>query len=239
MAREMYLVGVDEEELKPDPKPEPPKTLRGKIANFWYHYKWPAIFTLGGIALAIFLIYQFAVRVEPDYEIDLLVGDILPMGAEEELEQALLPYARDVNGDGKVVIRIDPLVMDGNEAREQTNSSKLSIHLATGEVMFYLFEPEIYERTIGNKGSEEYEFLTTLELDSPGLAEDGLSWCWEGDPVQVQMEGKMPSDLHFGIRSIAGTAAVRQDSTDRHNEAVELLTRFVEKRPVADGQPAE
>lgn len=103
MAREMYLVGVDEEELKPDPKPEPPKTLRGKIANFWYHYKWPAIFTLGGIALAIFQIYQFAVRVEPDYEIDLLVGDIRLWGGGGAGTGAL-PYARDVNGDGKVVI---------------------------------------------------------------------------------------------------------------------------------------
>ena len=95
--------------------------------------------------------------------------------------------------------------------------------------MFYLFEPEIYERTIGNKGSEDYEFLTTLELDSPGLAEDGLSWL-EGDPDRCRWR-KMPSGLHFGVRSIAGTAAVRQDSTDRHNEAIELLTRFVEKRP--------
>ena len=34
LAREMYLVGVSEEELRPDPKPEGPKTPRGKWENF-------------------------------------------------------------------------------------------------------------------------------------------------------------------------------------------------------------
>ena len=234
MAREMYLVGVDEEELKPDPKPEPPKTFRGTIANFWYHYKWPTIFIAAGIALTIYIIYQFSVKVEPDYQIDLMVGESLPLGAEDALEQALMPYARDVNGDGQVVIRVDPLVFDGSQMLEQTNNGKLSIHLATGEVMFYIYESEIYDRTIGNKGSEDYQFLTPLEVDSPGLAEDGLSWCWDGDPVQQELVDTLPAELHFGVRSIAGTASVRQESADRHNEAMELLTRFIEKRPVAD-----
>ena len=105
---------------------------------------------------------------------------------------------------------------------------------ATGEVMFYIYESEIYDRTIGNKGSEDYQFLTPLEVDSPGLAEDGLSWCWDGDPVQQELVDTLPAELHFGVRSIAGTASVRQESADRHNEAMELLTRFIEKRPVAD-----
>ena len=39
MARDMYLVGVSEDELKPDPKPEGPKTPKGKWDNYWYHYK--------------------------------------------------------------------------------------------------------------------------------------------------------------------------------------------------------
>ena len=165
MAREMYLVGVDEEELKPDPKPEPPKTFRGKIANFWYHYKWPTIFIAAGIALTIYIIYQFSVKVEPDYQIDLMVGESLPLGAEDALEQALMPYARDVNGDGQVVIRVDPLVFDGSQMLEQTNNGKLSNHLATGEVMFYIYESEIYDRTIGNKGSEDY-IRVTLDTEN-------------------------------------------------------------------------
>ena len=163
-----------------------------------------------------------------------MVGESLPLGAEDALEQALMPYARDVNGDGQVVIRVDPLVFDGSQMLEQTNNGKLSIHLATGEVMFYIYESEIYDRTIGNKGSEDYQFLTPLEVDSPGLAEDGLSWCWDGDPVQQELVDTLPAELHFGVRSIAGTASVRQESADRHNEAMELLTRFIEKRPVAD-----
>ena len=50
MARDMYLVGVSEDELKPDPKPEGPKTPKGKWDNYWYHYKWH---TLGAIAVVV------------------------------------------------------------------------------------------------------------------------------------------------------------------------------------------
>lgn len=54
-----------------------------------------------------------------------MVGESLPLGAEDALEQALMPYARDVNGDGQVVIRVDPLVFDGSQMLEQTNNGKL------------------------------------------------------------------------------------------------------------------
>lgn len=52
MAREMYLVGVDEDELKPPEPPKQPKTPKGKWENFWYHYKWHTI-AIAAAALVI------------------------------------------------------------------------------------------------------------------------------------------------------------------------------------------
>ena len=40
MAREMYLVGVSEEELKPSPPPERPNTPAERLKNFWFYYNW-------------------------------------------------------------------------------------------------------------------------------------------------------------------------------------------------------
>lgn len=60
MAREMYLVGVDEEELKPPAPPEQPKTPKGKWENFWYHYKWHTLGIAAAVIVLTVLIVQLA-----------------------------------------------------------------------------------------------------------------------------------------------------------------------------------
>lgn len=68
----MYLVGVDEEELKPDPKPEGPKTPKGKWENYWYHYKWHTIGALFIVVVLAITIGQMVNRDDPDYTIMLV-----------------------------------------------------------------------------------------------------------------------------------------------------------------------
>ena len=67
MAREMYLAGVSEEELHPDPKPEKPKTFKARLQNFFYHYKWVVLAAIAVVAVLAVMIGQAVTRVEPDY----------------------------------------------------------------------------------------------------------------------------------------------------------------------------
>ena len=86
LAREMYLVGVSEEELRPDPKPEGPKTPRGKWENFWYHYKW----YVAAAAFALFVIgvivWEAVTKVEPDYRVALVTKEAVSEEALLRLE---------------------------------------------------------------------------------------------------------------------------------------------------------
>ena len=77
MAREMYLVGVDESELQPSPKPEPPKGFKGKWANYWYHYKWVTLISLFALVVLIVILVQMFSREKEDYRLALVTEKIV------------------------------------------------------------------------------------------------------------------------------------------------------------------
>ena len=91
MAREMYLVGVDETELEPPKPPEPPKGFKAKWQNFWYHYKWPVVLGALAVVAVIILVAQMVNREHPDYHMIIASTKNLPVPANDafaaELEQ--------------------------------------------------------------------------------------------------------------------------------------------------------
>ena len=90
MAREMYLVGVDESELQPSPKPEPPKGFKGKWANYWYHYKWVTLISLFALVVLIVILVQMFSREKEDYRLALVTEKIVSTTVLEELSWLLM-----------------------------------------------------------------------------------------------------------------------------------------------------
>ena len=211
MAREMYLVGVSEEELRPDPKPEGPKTPKDKLSNFWYHYKWPVI--IGGIVLVFLaiLIGQMVTRDDPDYNLVLATEKYVDQASADRLAEELQAYGRDLDGDGKVEVAVETLVTGDATQMGMANKTKLMAHLSSGDVMFFVFD----------KASEE----GTIE---PQL-KDGLYWNWKDDPLRGLEElSGLPENLYFGVRDATGTAA-SQKSQQMHADCMELLNNFLTK----------
>ena len=129
MARDMYLVGVSEDELKPDPKPEGPKTPKGKWDNYWYHYKWH---TLGAIAVVVVLavlIVQMVTKNEPDYTLNIVTEKPLAQPVLNWLKAELEVYGQDLDGDGYVEVRIDNLYMSDStqSGMAMANAQKLTV----------------------------------------------------------------------------------------------------------------
>ena len=115
MAREMYLVGVDESELQPPPKPEPPKGLKGKWANFWYHYKWVTLISLFAVVVLTVILVQMLTQEKEDYRLALVTEKVVPTTVLEELEAELAAYGKDLNGDGKVLVSVENLYIGGQD----------------------------------------------------------------------------------------------------------------------------
>lgn len=237
MAREMYLVGVDDEELKPDPKPEGPKTPKGKWENYWYHYKWH---TLGAITAAIVLtvlIVQMVTKEKPDYELVVVTKNAVLQETLDHMEAALEQYGRDLNGDGQVDVRIQNIWL--GESQDQmavANQQRFVLSISTGDAMFYAFTPEVYQDRILTQEQEldDYHFFDELGVQADGVSEDGRYWNWKGDPLQQHewVKDIAPEDLYFGVRTAAGV--VGGDKPKRlHDDCMALLKAYITKKPLA------
>lgn len=233
MAREMYLAGVDPEDLKPTPKAEPPKTFKEKWANYWYHYKWLTIGCLAGVIVLVILIVQMVTVDRPDYTLLLVTNKAYMPQQTEALERFLEQYGEDIDGDGKVEVEILECYL--NKADTQTyyaNSQMMQVHLMAGDVMLYAYEPELYEQFMSTDAMKEAQFFTPLGTDADGLAEDGTYWNWKDDPriTGDEVLSAFPEELYFGVRQSTGTA---KDSVDMHDQGMRLLQALMTNQPTA------
>lgn len=231
MARERYLRGVDPEELKKRPAAEQPKTPRGWWDNFWYHHKWKVIF--GGAFLAIgagLLIHTFS-RTKPDYMICMVSMQGISPYADARLEEILVQYGEDLNGDGEVVVEIQCLNVAASTdeiSNPEAITSQQAVlgHMTAKDVDLWAFAPEYYTTSIRSALGDESKFflpLTTM-TDIPGVDERGIYWNWEGISLLERDEElvTMPEVLYWGI-------ANWQNATDEDKARAEDMMKLLEK----------
>lgn len=238
MAREMYLVGVSEEELQPPAPPEKPQTPKGKWENFWYHYKWVTLGVTAAVVVLVVLIVQMVNRPNPDYDLILVTKTVVAQDAMDKLQADLEKYARDVNGNGKVEVRIQSLYIGGNDQMTAANQTKLVTMLGAGEGMLFAFDEESYQERIVEQlehNEDGAKFFDVLKVEAAGISEDGRYWNWKDDPFREDetVAKGMPENLYFGIRRAAGTAAGK---SKQHDQCMELLRAYILKQPL---QPAK
>ncbi len=204
MARERYLVGVSEEELRPNPPQETaPQTPRSWLENFWYHHKVGVL--VGGFALfaAIVLIVQLVTRERPDYTLVLVTENGLYAEEVTYFEKELAQYGEDVNGDGEVVVQIKNLHLGGTKYEHQdANAQALQARLISGDTLLYVFEPQYANRLTAVGRDNKHCFLTELPIDAAGVSEDKLCWNWANDVRHTidPILQSFPTELCFGVR---------------------------------------
>ena len=231
MARERYLVGVPARELQPTPPP-PPDTPRSRWENFWYYHKWKLLGVLFALVVAGVLLAQLLGKNTPDYTL-LLVTKQGYFNAElAPLEQLLERYGQDLDGDGRVEVQIITCRL-GESTDRQTqlaNFQSLQVHLATGDVMLFAFEPEYYDWFMSEMEEKEHHFLASLPAVSDGVQEDGCSWNWANDPRVADNAAfdALPRQLCFGVRAPTGTA---QKRTEEYEQCMALLEALITDTP--------
>lgn len=97
-------------DVKPDEPAE--RTRKQKAANWWHYHKW---WLLLGAALLIaggdILLHALGVGVvKPDYQLACVVSSPLSDDALAQLENRLTALGEDCNGDGRVVVQVNPYV---------------------------------------------------------------------------------------------------------------------------------
>lgn len=99
------------------PRPEPHHyTPKEKAAN-WWHYHWIALAIAAVvIAVAAWVIHDAVTQTVPDLKVSYVGSTALPTETAEALQQALLPYASDRNGDGQVVVQVSSYTVTFTDA---------------------------------------------------------------------------------------------------------------------------
>lgn len=106
MASARYTLNIDPKDLVPE---KPRELTPGEKAANWWHYHWKLLLCLGiGFGLLAMGIVEIVTQEKPDYQIGIVsrypVDEQICVKLEEAFQK--LPSAKDVNGDGKVVVDI-------------------------------------------------------------------------------------------------------------------------------------
>lgn len=228
MAREMYLAGVSEEELRPDPKPEKPKTFKARLQNFFYHYKWVVLTTIAVVAVLAVMIWQAVTRVEPDYTLLLVTEKHYGAEALQYFENALIACGEDVNNDGVVKVQITNCFLNSSAdpRLSMVNAQMLQVHLAARDVMLFAFEPEKYVwlTALTEKNAE-----TTAALFVPfganAASGESVSYrLWEKSKHADAASAQLPESLYFAVRALPDDADASEKAMQEN--ALALLAAY-------------
>ena len=179
MASYRYERDIDPKDLQP--RKQRQYTRKERWANWWdYNLKWVIIL---GILVAVFgynFIGQYFFTGKPDYRVAVVAPHYLPEATQTALQDALATYGEDLNGDGKVVVKLNVYTMDfGNEDSDayldMAGTTKLSTDIQGAlSSIFILYDPAGFQKTTGT-----LRYLDGSLPQSDGTATGGI-WSTAG-----------------------------------------------------------
>lgn len=229
MASYQYLRDIKPEDLQPEPQQQ--YTRKERMTN-WWHYNWKFVLMGAAAVLCGLMLLSDIMSAGPesDYTITAVGPQRLPQELCEALEQALTPYAADRNGDGKVVLTVQSLVLDydpdsatQNEfavADRMAAETQLTADFESGtSSLFLLAQPQLFQAATSA--------LLYTDGTDPGSDEDTsaqwrrMVYRWDDCPVLAQITFDSEEDAAWR-EALSGYYLGRRGCwTDRHEAAME------------------
>ncbi len=154
MASYRYERDIDPKDIAP--RRQRQYSRRERWANWWdYNLKWVLIFGIAAAFVGYCFIGQYFFTTHADYNVALVAPHYLPEATQTALEQALAAYGQDLNGDGKVVVKVNvyPLDFDNEDSDaylDMAGTTKLSTDIQGAlSSIFILYDPAGFQNTTG------------------------------------------------------------------------------------------
>ena len=228
MAREMYLAGVSDEELRPDPKPQKPKGVKSRLQNFYYYYKWVILAVCVASLLLAVMIGQAVAHTDPDYTLLLVTEKAYSAETVAYFENALSACGSDLNHDGTVKVQITRCFLDNSADPRllMANTQMLQARLAARDVLLFAFEPEKYAwLTAINEQTVETATPLFVPLGTDAASGEAVSyWNWEKGAHADALSAELPESLFFAVRALPDDAD--PSAIARQKEVLALLTAY-------------
>ena len=101
-----WVTKTSDEQYTPEPAPRE-YTKQEKAANWWQYNKIIVLVVIIIAAIVAWIVHDMMSHVDPDLEIGYVGPQSLPTDTAEALQNALVPYCTDRNGDGQVVVQVN------------------------------------------------------------------------------------------------------------------------------------
>ena len=144
-----WVTKNSEETYTPEPAPRE-DTKKEKAANWWHYHKVMLFVIAAVVILVVWIIHDVVAQVEPDLQVAYVGSTELPSDTVDALENALLPYCTDRNGDGEVIVQLNQYTVtfgeesqDADPYSQMAGITKLSAELAADSdtYLFLLADP--------------------------------------------------------------------------------------------------
>lgn len=234
---------ISEEDIPTEIKVERHYTVREKIGNFFYHNKMYIIIGTITVLLIGFLLYDLLSRVQPDVAIMFIADDYTVSLKTDMIEEALLPFCKDYNGDGKVDVRVSYVPAAG-EIRDdsgmnsfalqelQANQTKLLAEFQSADTIIIIADDKAIEE-IGGAG----DLFADMEELFPGDENaDGYKYMLKGTSIAEDIEYPGLSEELFAVfRTPREGLGVNMKKFERnYNGAVEMWTDYVNQSQTSE-----
>lgn len=99
------------------------ENFNSKLKNFWFYYKKHVLIGLAALAVLIYLGIQKAATPKPDYHIALVQSVPCTEAELTALEERFTAAGTDVNGDGRVLVKVHTYFVDLKEGSDNVGFS--------------------------------------------------------------------------------------------------------------------
>lgn len=206
--------------------------LGKKIANFWFYRKWDIII-IGFILLGVFFLLRQCNAVgKTDVTALMMVKDTsLSYEQRTGLEDTFADYADDVNRDGLRLVTIETFNFSSSQKQSARTVVQLRLdgQLQAGDGFLCVTDENEYSVL-----AKEHMFAKLSDV-LPGIkTRDAYRISCadlpelQGKPYSASVRG-----LYLSVLPLNGTAAQQAKKRPQYDEAVTLLRRLAQNKPVA------
>ncbi len=203
-------------------------TIKQKLENYWYHYKWHTIL---GVFIAFTLVVGITQcsTVQPyDQNCVLYCNRVVHDNGVLALEQELTKRIGDHDKNGKTMFEVTNVSYNNAQNTAISNSQKLLQLASSSDYILYVVDEHGYEYLMGNGMFRTCEFFPD---------KDHTAWNWNGSVLQQALkEYNLPKDLYFCIRVIE---SVEQQQDPQVQQRVSQAEQLIKKLMAEGLAPTE
>lgn len=220
-------------------EPKKEYTLREKIENFFYHYKF---YIIAGAAVVVVLTYLTVdyIRAErPDITVIYIAENYDLNYTADNIKDKWSVYTEDYNHDRRNIVKlyyIPAYYSNNSDAQQyllQADRTKLIGEFQSGNTIIIMGNMKAYEEL----GVEHDTFVDARELfpGDPNAEEIGYKVSGTRFKELMGNEDFDDSDLYFSFRKPIKTFGMSEEKmSDNYDQALAWFRAFIEDRPVTE-----